>query len=96
MQGRSPPEKNIQYALRCKMGLCLRFESWLDSICSGGGDVVVPSVIRKVRTRTSLEYNQIWERNMSELNANNYSLVDRLVNPVSLEPVIEKIWQKLD
>jgi hypothetical protein len=33
---------------------------------------------------------------MSELNINNYSLVDGLVNPVSLEPVIEKVWQKLD
>ena len=33
---------------------------------------------------------------MSELKANNYSLVDRLVNPVSLERVTEMVWQKLD
>jgi hypothetical protein len=33
---------------------------------------------------------------MSELKANNYSLVDKLVNSVSLETVIEMVWQKLD
>jgi hypothetical protein len=32
---------------------------------------------------------------MSELKATTTSLVDGLIKPVSLELVIEKVWQKL-
>jgi hypothetical protein len=49
-----------------------------------------------VRARTPLNTLKAGRENMSELKANNYSLVDELVKPASLEPVIEKVWQKLD
>jgi hypothetical protein len=37
-----------------------------------------------------------WERKDVRTKGNNYSLVDGLLKPMSLEPVIEKVWQTLE
>ena len=87
--------------MRCalKGAYVFRFEYWLgDSISNGSNDNdydAVVSIIRQVRARTSHERIQPQRERMSELKATTTSLVDGLIRQVSLEPVIEKVWQML-